>query len=66
MRLLTGIISWLTIFQLIKIVPTALALRSPKELEKEVKQRKAAEELLLVKLQQLNEAQELANMGNWE
>ena len=66
MRLLTGIISWLTIFQLIKIVPTALSLRSPKELEKEVKQRKAAEELLLVKLQQLNEAQELANMGNWE
>ncbi len=65
-RLMTGIISWLTIFQLIKIVPTALALRSPKELEKEVEQRKAAEELLLVKLQQLNEAQELANMGHWE
>ena len=31
-----------------------------------MEQKKAAEELLLVKVQQLNEAQELANMGHWE
>lgn len=66
MRFITGIVSWMTIFQLIRIVPTALALRSPLDLEKEVEQRKKVEQLLLIKVKQLNEAQELANMGHWD
>lgn len=40
----TGIISWITVFYLIKILPIAFSLRSPKEMEEEMEQRKKAEE----------------------
>lgn len=49
--LITGIISWATVIALIPVIPQAFALRSPKELEKEILERKQAEE----KLRQLNE-----------
>jgi two-component system, chemotaxis family, sensor kinase Cph1 len=50
-RFITGLISWVTVFALIPIVPVALALRSPKALEKEVEERRRAE----AELTRLNE-----------
>ena len=43
-RAITGIISWVTIFYIIKVLPMAFTLRSSAELEAEVEQRKKAEE----------------------
>jgi PAS domain S-box-containing protein len=43
-RAITGILSWATVFYLIKILPQAFSLRSSTELEAEVEQRKKAEE----------------------
>jgi PAS domain S-box-containing protein len=65
-RFITAVVSWITVFALIKVIPQAMALRSPKELEREVRQRKRAEELLRVKQQQLLDAQAIANIGSWE
>ena len=49
-RLITGIFSWITVFYLIKELPQAFQLKTPEEFEKEIEQRKAAEE----KVTQLN------------
>ncbi|THU39393.1 PAS domain S-box protein [Niastella caeni] len=43
-RAFTGILSWTTVFYLIKVLPVAFTLRSSAELEAEVEQRKKAEE----------------------
>ncbi|OQP57822.1 hypothetical protein A3860_09360 [Niastella vici] len=43
-RAITGILSWITVFYLIKLLPVAFSLRSSAELEAEVEQRKMAEE----------------------
>jgi PAS domain S-box-containing protein len=43
-RAITGVISWITIFYIIKVLPMAFTLRSSAELEAEVEQRKKAEE----------------------
>jgi signal transduction histidine kinase len=43
-RAITGILSWTTVFYLIKVLPLAFTLRSSAELEAEVEQRKKAEE----------------------
>lgn len=43
-RAITGILSWTTVFYLIKLLPVAFSLRSSAELEAEVEQRKLAEE----------------------
>ncbi|MDF2188791.1 PAS domain-containing sensor histidine kinase [Paraflavitalea sp. CAU 1676] len=42
-RAITGIISWVTVFYLIKVLPIANSLRTAHELEEEVEQRKKAE-----------------------
>jgi signal transduction histidine kinase/PAS domain-containing protein len=65
-RLITGIISWVTVFYLIKLLPVAFSLKTASELEVEVEQRKKAEDDLKVKVKLLNEAQEIAKMGHWE
>ncbi|HVK48007.1 MAG TPA: ATP-binding protein [Pseudobacter sp.] len=43
-RFATGVLSWLTVMYLIKLLPIAFSLRSSKQLEAEVEQRKRAEE----------------------
>jgi PAS domain S-box-containing protein len=43
-RLITGVISWVTVFYLVKLLPVVFALRTQKELEVEIEQRKSAEE----------------------
>ncbi len=65
-RFITGVISWTTVYYLIKLLPVAFSLKTAEELEAEVEQRKRAEEDLHVKVRLLNEAQEIAKMGHWE
>lgn len=65
-RLLTALTSWATIGALYVVVPKALTLRSPQELEREVQRRMVIEEQLRVKNQQLAAAQALAHIGSWE
>lgn len=43
-RAITGVLSWITVFYLIKVLPVAFSLRSSHELEEEVEQRKKAED----------------------
>ena len=65
-RFITGIVSWVTVFQIIKLLPVALSLKTHEQLEKEIVDRKRAEEELRIANQQLNEAQEIAKMGHWQ
>jgi PAS domain S-box-containing protein len=45
-KLLTALVSWATVIGLVSVVPQALALRSPAELERETAGRRRAEEAL--------------------
>ena len=45
-KLFTGIVSWATVIALFSVLPGALKMRSPEELEQEAAARKAAEEKL--------------------
>lgn len=63
---ITGVLSWLTVYNLIKLVPKALLLKTPEALEAEVESRKRVESDLKVIIKQMNEAQALAKMGSWE
>lgn len=38
-RLITGVLSWITVFYLIKVLPEAFALKSQKQMEDEIEQR---------------------------
>ena len=55
MKLGTALISWATVFAIIPITPIALAMRFPEELEREVEERKRAEEALRVLNAELEE-----------
>lgn len=61
-----SVLSWATVYGLIRIHPSAFSLKTSKELEIEVEQRKKAEEELRFKNQQLNEAQQIAKLGHWK
>ena len=65
-RFITGVVSWVTVFHIIRILPVASSLRSHAELEKEISDRQKAEENLKVANTQLNIAQEIARLGHWE
>lgn len=65
-KFITGVVSWITVFNLIRVLPKAFTLKSAEELEAEVEQRKIAEKALMQKNQQLTEAQTLAKLGHWE
>ncbi|MBV8310960.1 MAG: PAS domain S-box protein, partial [Planctomycetaceae bacterium] len=45
-KLFTAIVSWATVIALVPLVPRALAMRSPEELEQEIAERMRAEEAL--------------------
>jgi PAS domain S-box-containing protein len=45
-KLLTAIISWITVLALVRVAPTVLAMRSPEELEREIAARQLAEDAL--------------------
>ncbi len=65
-RLITGILSWATVFYTMYILPQAMSLKSHAQLEKEVTERKKAEEELKRTNMLLNEAQDISKMGSWE
>lgn len=65
-RLITGVVSWVTVFYIIKILPVATSLPTHAELEKEINERAKVEEDLKVANNQLNIAQEIARIGHWE
>jgi len=65
-RFATGIISWVTVFTIVRLMPTAASLKSAEQLEAEVAQRKKAEEQLKVNNQLLNEAQSISQIGHWQ
>lgn len=66
-RFITAIISWTTVFSLIKVLPQAFSLRSPKELEQEIDLRIRIEDELKMKHMQLAEAERMAHIcyGQW-
>lgn len=45
-KLLTAVISWGTVFALVRVVPNVLAMRSPEELQREISARERAEQAL--------------------
>jgi signal transduction histidine kinase len=65
-RLITGILSWLTVWQLVRILPTAFSMKTSKELEQEVKLREEVERELQKQNKLLNESQQIASVGSWE
>ena len=65
-RFITGVISWITVFHIIRILPIASSLRSHAELEHEISERQKVEENLKVSNQQLRMAQEIARLGHWQ
>jgi PAS domain S-box-containing protein len=62
----TGVISWITVFNLVKLLPTAFSLKTAAQLEHEVLQRENAETQLQINYDMLNEAQEIAKLGHWK
>lgn len=62
MRLITGIVSWITVFYVVRNLPKAFTLRSQEELETEIKNREAAEKELIVKNEQLRDAERIARL----
>ncbi len=66
LRLLTGLVSWITLLALIYKIPVLLKFRSARELIVEVERHKTTEDLLRIKNNELNKAQEIAKMGHWE
>jgi len=54
-KFLTAVVSWATVLALVPIVPRAMSLRSPEELEREVAARKLAEAALLQANSELEE-----------
>ena len=53
-RLITGILSWITVFSVVRLLPTAFSLRSQEDLETEIDQRKKAEVQLIEQGQKIN------------
>ncbi len=65
-RLVAGILSWLTVWKLIRVLPAAFNLKTATELEREVKLRELAEAALQKQNRMLNESQQMAAVGSWE
>lgn len=65
-RFVTGVVSWATVFYTIRILPEAMSLKTHAQLEKEVTERKKAEEELKLVNKLLNEAQDISKLGSWQ
>ena len=66
LKFFTAVVSWCTVIALVPITPQALAMRSPLELEREIGERKRAEEQLRATNLQLVEAERLTEAMNEE
>jgi signal transduction histidine kinase len=65
-RLITGLLSWMTVFYLIKKLPLAFTLKTTKELEREVEAALQKERALQQQNRLLNESQQIVSVGAWE
>ncbi|BAV04193.1 hypothetical protein FLA_0172 [Filimonas lacunae] len=65
-RAITAIISWITIFYMIRLLPYYFSLQSPEALEAEVAMRKKAEKELQLKNEQLRNAEIVGQFGHFE
>ncbi len=65
LKLFAAIISWCTIYYLVRILPDASKMRSANEFEKEIEARKEIEERLKLNNKLLSDAQEIAKLGHW-
>ncbi len=65
-KLFTAIVSWATVIALIPIVPKALSMRTAEEMEREIAERKRAEESLRLANARLDLAVRGSNIGIWE
>ena len=43
-RLITGVVSWITVFYVVRVLPSVFSLKTQNELEAEIEQRKKAEQ----------------------
>lgn len=68
LKAITALISWITVFALIKVLPKAFALKTAKELQAEIDLRIRAEQELEAKNKQLSEAEKIAKIGygHWD
>jgi PAS domain S-box-containing protein len=66
MRLFTAIVSWITVFSLVRILPIAFSQKTATQLEAEIDFRKRMEEQLKINNALLSEAQEIARLGHWQ
>lgn len=65
-RCITAIVSWVTIFYMIKLLPYYFSLKTPAALEAEVAMRKNAEQELQLKNEQLRNAETIGQFGHFE
>jgi signal transduction histidine kinase len=65
-RFLTAVVSMVTVYALHKILPNVLQLRSVKELEHEIRERRLVEEKLAASEFLLSEAGHVGRVGGWE
>ncbi len=65
-KLFTAAASIGTVFALVKVLPVALAMRSPESLHIEIEERKKIEEQLRNRDKQFANAQKIAKIGSWE
>ncbi len=62
----TAIVSWITVFSLIKLLPQFVNLKTSEELETEIEHRKKLEEELIAKNELLIDAEVIAKIGHWQ
>ena len=65
-KLFTALVSWATVIALIPIVPKVLSMRTAEEMEREIAERKRAEEALRLANARLDLAVRGSNIGIWE
>jgi PAS domain-containing protein len=68
MRFITALISWITIVYVVKILPLAFSLKSPRELQEEIERRMKVEQELKLKNERLLDAENTARLGygHWD
>ncbi len=65
-RFITAIASWVTLYNIFKLLPTLVKLKGAEELEAEIEFRKQLEKELLENNARLNEAEEISKLGHWK
>lgn len=68
LKFITAVISWITVFALIKALPKAFAFKTAQELQSEIDLRIKVEQELETKNRQLSEAEKIAKIGygHWD